>query len=223
MKCYHLLQQMVSLTLVALSLVACGAPAATPTPVPPTATPVPPTPTPVPPTVTPVPPTDTPVPPTLTPVPPTATPTPVPPTPTPVPPTLTSTPIPPTPTPIPPTPEPAIGSAIKVLSAKRTHRYVLSGQMEFTATNPKEDVVLVLEIAGISVEEFQKLEAEKIYLMVSERRRDFNIRSCGIINGKPQILLATIVPQQVLEFRLFIGDYPPTTVKAGEKIHDELK
>jgi hypothetical protein len=56
-----LLQQMIGVTLVALLLVGCGAPAATPTPVPPTSTPtpVPPTPTPVPPTSTPVPTTGT--------------------------------------------------------------------------------------------------------------------------------------------------------------------
>lgn len=52
------LQQIISMTLILLFLVGCGAPAATPTPVPPTATP-----TPVPPTATPTPlATDTPTP-----------------------------------------------------------------------------------------------------------------------------------------------------------------
>jgi hypothetical protein len=48
----NLLQQIIRVTLVTLFLVGCGARAATPTPVPPTATPIPPTatPTPVPPT-----------------------------------------------------------------------------------------------------------------------------------------------------------------------------
>ena len=55
-------QQVMGTMLITLLLVGCGAPAATPTPIPPTATPVPPTPTPVPPTATP-----TPKPPTATP------------------------------------------------------------------------------------------------------------------------------------------------------------
>jgi len=46
-------QQVMGAILTTLLLVGCGAPVATPTPIPPTATPVPPTPTPVPPTATP--------------------------------------------------------------------------------------------------------------------------------------------------------------------------
>ena len=46
-------QQVMGAMLTTLLLVGCGAPVATPTPIPPTATPVPPTPTPVPPTATP--------------------------------------------------------------------------------------------------------------------------------------------------------------------------
>jgi len=55
--CQKLLQQIMGIAFVLLLLIGCGAPVATPTPVPPTATP-----TPVPPTPTPVPPTDTPTP-----------------------------------------------------------------------------------------------------------------------------------------------------------------
>jgi hypothetical protein len=62
-------------------LVACGGPAAAPTPMPPTATAVPTDATPVPPTATSIPPTATSVPPTATPIPPTTIP--VPPSPTP--------------------------------------------------------------------------------------------------------------------------------------------
>lgn len=48
----RLLQQVIGMALVMSLLIGCGAPAATPTPVPPTPTPVPPTPTPIPPTAT---------------------------------------------------------------------------------------------------------------------------------------------------------------------------
>ena len=86
-------QQVMWAILITLLLVGCGAPAATPTPIPPPATPtsIPPTATPVPPTDTPEP-TDTLVPPTSTPIPPTDTP--VPSTETPVPPTETPVPLP---------------------------------------------------------------------------------------------------------------------------------
>ena len=66
----------VALMLLAWLLGACGAPEATPTPVPPTATPEPPTPTPTAPTATSGPPTPTPIPPSPTPPRPTDTPSP---------------------------------------------------------------------------------------------------------------------------------------------------
>ena len=114
-------------------------------------------------------------------------------------------------------------SPIKVLSAKRGKSYTSSpmGQ-ELTATHPQEDVVLVLEIGGISVEEFRKIDTEKLYLMAGERRCNFNVTSSGEINGKPRIKLATIVPRQTLEFKLVVGGYPPKTFKAKDKIYDEL-
>ena len=114
----------------------------------------------------------------------------------------------------------AANSPIKVLSAKRAQSYT-AGQ-ELTPTNPKEDVVLVLEIGGISTEEFQKIDRKKLYLMAGERRCIFQVASSGTINGKPQIKLATIVPRQGLEFKLFAGDYPPRTFKAEEKVYDQL-
>ena len=134
-----LLKQIVGVTLVALLLAGCGAPPATPTPVPPTATSIPPTDTPIPPTDTPVLPTPTPVPPTPTPIPPTPTPvpptpTPIPPTPTPVPPTdtpilPTDTPVPPTPTPIPPTATPVPPTPTELTRLKRDVPYVPDGNV----------------------------------------------------------------------------------------------
>ena len=130
MKCKMLLQGMAGLTLVVLLLVGCGAPAATPTPVP-TATPYP-TYTPVP-TVTPYP-TYTPVP-TATPYP---TYTPVP-TMTPYP---TYTPLPPTPT---PTPMPGIGEwveghfwSIKVVEVQT--------ESELDGVYPTEDVFVLVNV-----------------------------------------------------------------------------
>ena len=129
MKCKMLLQGMASLTLVVLLLVGCGAPAATPTPVP-TATPYP-TYTPVP-TVTPYP--------TYTPVP-TATPYP---TYTPV---STMTPYP-TYTPLPPTPTPTttgVGEwaeghfwSIKVLD--------IQTETELDGVYPTEDIFVLVNV-----------------------------------------------------------------------------
>jgi hypothetical protein len=118
----------------------------------------------------------------------------------------------------------AANSPIKVLSAKRAERYTSSGPygQELIASRPKEDVVLVLEIGGISIEEFQKIDAKKLYLMAGERRCIFNVASSGTINGKPQIKLAAIVPRQGLEFKLFAGEYPSKSFKAEDKIYDQL-
>jgi hypothetical protein len=117
----------------------------------------------------------------------------------------------------------AANSPIKVLSAKRAERYGSSSYgQELTATNPKEDVVLVMEIGGISLEEFEKIDAKKLYLMAGERRCIFHVTTFGTYNGKPQIKLASIVPRKGSEFKLFAGEYPPTSFKAEDKIYDEL-
>ncbi len=114
---------------------------------------------------------------------------------------------------------------IKVLSAKRSERYTSGGPygQELTPSNAKEDLVLVLEVGGISVEEFQKIDSKKLYLMAGERRCNFHIASSGTINGKPQIKLATIVPRKGLAFRLFAGDFPPRDFKAEDRIYDHLE
>lgn len=114
-------------------------------------------------------------------------------------------------------------SPVKITSAQRTHKYSPPGSSQELTAVRAEDVVLVIEIAGISVKDFQNIKEEKLYLMAGDQRRVFNIRSSGIINDRPKIVLATTVPQRMQEFKLFVGDYPPTTVKPEGKIHDELE
>jgi hypothetical protein len=117
-------------------------------------------------------------------------------------------------------------SAIKIISAERTHMitefYGITTQ-QYTPLNPDEDVILVLEIGGILTEEFIKIESNKLYLKVEEQLIGFDYSWAGILGGEEKILLITAVPQQVLEFKLFIGDYSPITFKVDEEIQDELK
>lgn len=115
----------------------------------------------------------------------------------------------------------AASSPIKVLSAKRTETFVMPSGGRYA--HPKEDVVLVLEIAGISLEEFGKeAQAKKVYLIAGERRFDYIYASSVMLNGKPQRKIAVIVPRKGLEFKLFVGDYPPMSFKAEDKIYNQL-
>ena len=88
-------------------------------------------------------------------------------------------------------------------------------------TNAKEEVVLVLEIAGLTPEEFQKISDEKIYLIIGKERRIFQIMRSGVWGGGPKIVLAGIVPKAAREYQLFMGDALPVTIKAPGKIVPE--
>jgi len=80
-----------------------------------------------------------------------------------------------------------------------------------------------LEIGGIPEEEFRKSRGKKwLYVKAGEQRYDYNMATSTTVNGKPQIMIAVIVPRQALEFKLFAGDYPPKSFKAEEKIYPQL-
>jgi TonB family protein len=117
----------------------------------------------------------------------------------------------------------AASSPIKVLSAKRAETLVVLFGGLATPAHPKEDVVLVLEIGGISLEEFQKARGKKwLYVMAGKQRYDYSSAISGMVNGKAQIKIAVTVPRQALDFKLFAGDHPPKSFKAEEKIYHQL-
>jgi hypothetical protein len=113
-------------------------------------------------------------------------------------------------------------SPIRILSAKRAKKYVSMGN-ELKPKDPKKDVVLVVEIAGISGDDFKKIERDSVYVMAGERRCPVMVSGTGVFAGKGDVQLVLIVPQETTELRLVVGDYPPKAFKAEEKVLDELK
>jgi len=106
----------------------------------------------------------------------------------------------------------AAPTGLGVASVKRTKEYE-SGGGSVRPTN-EEDVVLVLTLAGISVDDFRKADRDTIYVMAGERQCRPSMATSGIVNGKPIVQLAVVVPRSVLAMRLFVGAYPPVPFKA---------
>lgn len=123
---------------------------------------------------------------------------------------------------------------IKVLSAIRTRRYI-TGDRLITATNSREEILLVIEITGIPAsktihivdevsKKIGKLEKEgKLYLMAGEQRCDITYRSIEIVGSEPKVTLVASVPQKAIEIRLFLGDHPSIIIEAQKNIQRELK
>ena len=116
--------------------------------------------------------------------------------------------------------QPPKESPLKVLSAKRAQEYRSAGGQSLTASDTKKDLVLVVELGGITVDEFQKLDKDDLYVMAGERRCVPNVSSSGIIDGKAQILVGVVVPRDVLKFKLFAGAKRTVDFAAPAKIQD---
>jgi hypothetical protein len=114
--------------------------------------------------------------------------------------------------------QPAKESSLKVLSVKRGKEY-----RTMAPSDAEKDVMLVIELGGITVGEFRKIAQADLYLMAGERRFAPSIRSANIIDGKAQILLAMVVPHDVLAFKLFAGARPTVDFAAPEKIQDSIE
>lgn len=129
-------------------------------------------------------------------------------------------------------------SPLKILSAKRGESYAsspLPGASTLQPKHPRVDAVLVVELGGISSDEFDRIRKAKApYLQAGAQRYGFSITNSGWTldtdaQGNPtsqerkyEIKLAAVVPRQTLNFTLVVGDYPPLDFTVEEEIHGQL-
>ncbi len=117
----------------------------------------------------------------------------------------------------------ASAAHLSVASAKRGKVFTSFGGQQLSPTKAADDVVLLLEVAGLTPEQFQKIDRDKVYVLAGERKCVPGIASSGVINGLPQIKLAIIVPRNLLDLQLVVGDLQPVKFKAQAEIVEELK
>lgn len=108
-----------------------------------------------------------------------------------------------------------------VLGAQRSKQFV-SPTRQIRARNEMEDVVLQLRVGGISREDFQKIDRDTVYVMSGDQKLPPTIVATGVIDGKEEILLISVVPRATLGMTLHIGSYAPVPFKADEKVLEVL-
>jgi hypothetical protein len=117
---------------------------------------------------------------------------------------------------------------LKVVSAKRTNRWSFAGT-DLTAKKP-DDIVLVVDISGISIDEFQKFQTsakERIFLSAGDARYEPSLLSSGAWrepNGTltEERLILVVVPRSTRAFTLHFVEFPPVPFTAGETIVPQL-
>ena len=107
-----------------------------------------------------------------------------------------------------------------IIAAERSKAFV-SPTRQIRPRNDMEDVVLVLRVA-LSRADFQKIDRAKVYVMSGDKNFPPNIVGTGVIDGKEEVLLVSVVPRAMLDMTLFIGDYQPVAFKAEETVEDVL-
>ncbi len=112
-------------------------------------------------------------------------------------------------------------AAPKVLSAKRTLKYDHAGMV----TEPKDkskQVLTVVQLGGISLEEFAKQQAKKGPSLTCEKEDcRLAITTSG---GKTRILILLVftTPKEARKCTLSIGDYTALDVAAEAEVRDSI-
>lgn len=109
-------------------------------------------------------------------------------------------------------------SPVKVMAAKRTKK--LKSPFGVHVAKNQMDVMLLVKIKGVSPEEFDKVKNEKIYVMAGERQCEVEYR-LTFETGEHELAFA--IPKNILELKLFTGEYSPTSFKAEETISEETE
>lgn len=117
---------------------------------------------------------------------------------------------------------PAQGSSqLKLVTAKRYESYKSDPwASELRPKHPKVDVVLVLNLGGISEDEFHNVIKKRLpYLQAGGKRYEFTVFSVSAPReGPTEIVLAGAVPRQILNFTLIFGDHPPLDFAVEEAV-----
>ena len=92
-----------------------------------------------------------------------------------------------------------------------------------TPRNKDTDVVLLVELAGITQKEFEAIPAAEIYLRAGEARFDLSFRVAGDWEGGAKDRwLVFLVPRAQRAFSLHCGSGAPTTIEATAQIVSTL-
>jgi hypothetical protein len=112
-------------------------------------------------------------------------------------------------------------STLRVVAAQRAKEFN-SYPQSLTPKDRATDVVLVLDLKGIPLKEFQSAKSENNYVMAGKRQCNPSIIRSGEVNGEEQLRLVFIVPKDILDMQLFFDGHSPVSFKAEEKINKEL-
>lgn len=117
---------------------------------------------------------------------------------------------------------------LKIVSAERANRWSLAGT-DLTAKKA-DDVVLVVNISGISIDEFQEFQTsarEKIFLSAGDARYEPSLLSSGAWREPDgsvteERLILVVVPKSTRAFTLHFVDFPPEPFTAAMTIVPQL-
>ncbi|MCX6564838.1 MAG: hypothetical protein NTW38_00170 [Candidatus Aminicenantes bacterium] len=116
---------------------------------------------------------------------------------------------------------------LRIRSAKRTEMFD-DGLTKLTVRDSAKDVILLLDLIGISVEDFNAIGASEVFLMAGDRRFEPSFRVSGdweqpdATGVKEDRWIVVIVPRNTLTFSLHFGKHAPMTVKAETAIASTL-
>jgi hypothetical protein len=116
---------------------------------------------------------------------------------------------------------------LRVQSAKRTERFD-DGSTKLTVRNSGKDVILLLDLAGIGVEDFNVTPASEVFLVAGDRRLEPSFRTAGDWKDadakgvKEDRWVVVIVPRNTLTFSLHFGKRPLLVFKADTAIASTL-
>jgi hypothetical protein len=126
---------------------------------------------------------------------------------------------------------PACGrpSGPTVTSAVRTELLRMIGSQEVYSDNPRESLVLVLNVDGFGSKAFHALPPEAVYVALGEQRyrvqstgSSMSVSSSGKVTHESVELIA-VVPRSALHFTLFLGALPPLAFTADTAILPEVR
>jgi hypothetical protein len=113
-------------------------------------------------------------------------------------------------------------SPIEIEKAKRTDKLITSSQVLFPA-NPQDEVILDLQIEGISLHEFEKINTDSIYIKAGNKVYPISMTISGIIEKEETMKIFVVVPRDVQKLTLYVGSFLPKTFEVDSEIYAELK
>lgn len=112
---------------------------------------------------------------------------------------------------------------LEIRVAKRTEKFTYPGGQQTAApTDPKEQVLLVFKVAGITREEFDAAPKDKVFLTAGATTHKVHLLGDSEARGGSVSLFAS-VPRSELRFTLHVGDRPPLTFEAEQAVLPDLQ